>query len=55
MLLKLDEYVARSGLKKNTLLQLLRSGKAPGKKIGGEWLVLEKDVEPWVEKYMKEK
>lgn len=55
MLIKINEYVTRTGIRKKTLLNMLRSGEAPGRKVGGEWLVLEQDIEPWIEKYMQEK
>ena len=53
MLIKINEYVARTGIRKKTLLNMLRSGEAPGRKVGGEWLVLEQDIEPWLHQYMK--
>lgn len=54
MLLRMAEYVRRTGIRKKTLMIMLRKGEAPGRKIGGEWLVLEEDIDPWLREYMQE-
>ena len=51
--IKVDEFVELSGIAKKTLLRLLRSGVAPGRKVGREWLILREDVKPFTQKYIR--
>ena len=50
--INISEFSQRTGISKQTLIRMLRSGEAPGRKIGREWRILDTAVDPFIEKYM---
>jgi excisionase family DNA binding protein len=54
-----QEIADRTGKNIHTIYRHLRSGKLPGDKFGGEWIVTEEHVKEWLpaplyEKYFAE-
>jgi len=52
--LSLEEVAGRFGLNRSTVYRLVREGKLPGFKIGGQWRFSERALVAWASDQMNE-